>query len=394
MQGQDQGEITGEPTEAVEQSPGEEQTVQTQAVVPSTAPEAAAREFDWTAIGVVLLIAALFALAARFSPQPATSLTPAAVLSATGCGLLVTAMRKLRTSYRPGLFEAAVGGFFLAIFQFMAAITYPNVLYALGQAYDERLGFLSTWGLVAVFSIVFSMVGAALGHLVFAPLRPLPGDQPPPGSEASSTQRSVASYFIAILLLGLAPSLVGFLFSAAFDHLLQANLFLPGPYPTLRLLSAMLPWQVPIPFNLNSNIPGSSIFLLWELWRIPLFLGNPGMFDIQALEPYVFNAAALGFLLLTMREKSSNNISRPVSLSWPIYMLLTIALGLVLVLPADLWIDRGLQGLLQGQIVAVPIRTLYILDRTTFTLNLITGPLACVAIGVLLRLVSKQRAHV
>ena len=59
-----------------------------------------------------------------------------------------------------------------------------------------------------------------------------------------------------------------------------------------------------------------------------------------------------------------------------------------LVLPADLWIDRGLQGLLQNPIVAIPIRTLYILDQTTFVLNLVTCPLLCLALGIILRLFS------
>jgi hypothetical protein len=412
------------------------------------------REVDWLAIGVVLLMSGLFALAARLNAQPATSLTPVAVLSATGCGLLVTALRKLHTSSRPGLFEAALCGFFLALFQFMAAITYPNVVYALSQAYDERLGFLSTWALIGAFSIVFSMVGAALGHLAFAPLRPLPtrantpqkphanasreeresteptvedvqvsrsGDlmeeaggesenednhttieeediEPVPATEPvhrALSQPSLVSYLISVVLLGLAPTLVGYVFSAAFDYMLQANLFFPGPYPTLRLLSTMLPWQIPIPFSLNAGDPNTVIFLLWQLWRIPLFLGNPGMFDLQALEPYVFNGAALGLLLLTMHGQNtqSNEATsrRPILLSWPAYLLLEGVLGILLVLPADLWIVRGLQGLLQVQIFAFPIRTLYILDQFTFTLNLVTGPLVCVGIGILLRLLRSRR---
>jgi hypothetical protein len=455
MQGQDQSKVT---IDATEKSTDEAETVQPAKPVFAPTPAPGAREFDWFAIGVVILIAALFALAARLSPQPATSLTPAAVLSATGCGLLVTALRKLHTSSRPGLFEAALGGLFLALFQFIAAITYPNVVYALGLAYDERLGFFTTWALIAVFSIIFSMVGASLGHLAFAPLRPLPaatkthtrqplpakaspearestaaakedvraGDvtedagkesanesnhseieeqdiQPAPVPELVhpvSAQRSLVSYLISVLLLGLAPTLVGYVFSAAFDYMLQANLFFPGPYPTLRLLSTMLPWQIPIPFSIGSSDPGSLTFLLWQLWRIPLFLGNPGMFDLQALEPYVFNGAALGLLLLTMRDQNtrgnpaSDTSSRFVSLGWPTYLLLEIVLGILLVLPADLWIVRGLQGLLQGQIFAVQIRTLYILDQLTFMLNLVTGPLVCVGIGILLRLLRRKQANV
>ena len=445
MQGQDQSEIT---TDSTEKSADEVVTVQPTKLTLSGVPAARVREVDWLAIGVVLLIAGLFALAARLNSQPATSLAPAAVLSATGCGLLVTALRKLHTSSRPGLFEAALGGLFLALFQFMAAITYPNVVYALSLAYDERLGFLTTWALIAVFSIIFSMVGAALGHLAFAPLRPLPtrttnrlqprqanasseerestapavedvqvsrsGDiteeaaeeqdiEPIPAAEPvhlAQSQRSLVSYLISVLLLGLAPTLVGYVFSAAFDYSLRANLFFPGPYPTLRLLSTMLPWQIPIPFSLSGSDPNSLIFLLWQLWRIPLFLGNPSMFDLQALEPYVFNGAALGLLLLTMRDQNTQSnqgrdtSSRPVLLSWPAYLLLESVLGILLVLPADLWIVRGLQGLLQVQIFAFPIRTLYILDQSTFILNLVTGPLVCVGIGILLRLLRSRQANV
>ena len=444
MQGQDQSEIT---TDSTEKSADEVETVETTKSTVSGVPAARVREVDWLAIGVVLLIAGLFALAARLNPQPATSLVPAAVLSATGCGLLVTALRKLHTSSRPGLFEAALGGLFLALFQFMAAITYPNVVYALSLAYDERLGFLTTWALIAVFSIIFSMVGAALGHLAFAPLRPLPtrtNRLQPPHAKASSeerestapavedvqvsrpgditeeaaeeqdieavhevepvhlaqSQRSLVSYLISVLLLGLAPTLVGYVFSAAFDYLQRANLFFPGPYPTLRLLSTLLPWQIPIPFSLNGSDPNSLIFLLWQLWRIPLFLGNPGMFDVQALEPYLFNGAALGLLLLTIGDQNTRSnqgrdtSSRPVLLSWPAYLLLESVLGILLVLPADLWIVRGLQGLLQVQIFAFPIRTLYILDQFTFILNLVTGPLVCVGIGILLRLLRSKQANV
>src|SRR2546421_3608097 len=457
MQGQDQSEIT---TDSIEKSADEVETVQPTKSTASGVPAARVREVDWLAIGVVLLIAGLFALAARLNPQPATSLAPAAVLSATGCGLLVTALRKLHTSSRPGLFEAALGGLFLALFQFMAAITYPNVVYALSLAYDERLGFLTTWALIAVFSVIFSMVGAALGHLAFAPLRPLPTRttnrlQPPhanasgeeressapevedvqvskpgditeeagEGSEDEShhttieeqdiepipavepvhlaqSQRSLVNYLISVLLLGLAPTLVGYVFSAAFDYLLRANLFFPGPYPTLRLLSTLLPWQIPIPFSLNGSDPNSLIFLLWQLWRIPLFLGNPGMFDVQALEPYVFNGAALGLLLLTMGDQNTRSnqgrdtSSRPVLLSWPTYLLLESVLGILLALPADLWIVRGLQGLLQVQIFAFPIRTLYILDQSTFILNLVTGPQLFVGIGIFLRLLRSRQANV
>ena len=130
--------------------------------------------FDWFAVGVVIIIAAVFAIAAHLNTQPATSLVPAAVLSATGCGLLVTALRKLRTFKGAGVFEAALGGLFLALFQFISALSFPGVLQALSADPLSQPGFFTTWGLVAIFSIVFSMAGAALGHLAFAPLRPLP----------------------------------------------------------------------------------------------------------------------------------------------------------------------------------------------------------------------------
>ena len=414
------------------------------------------REFDWLALGVVLLIAGLFAVVGRVSPQPATSLVPVAVLSATGCGLLITALRKLHTSQRPGLLEAGIGGLFLALFQFIAAISYPNVIYTLSQASDQRTGFFSTWGLIGICSIVFSIIGATLGHLAFAPLRPLPTKQlavqaVPAGEEgikeehasagddseasaiddseevldddvadgdsevedledqateteeaeivstaASETnkatwRRALVGYLITAVLLGFAPTVAGYVFSAAFDYMLHANLFFSGPYPTLRLLSALLPWQVPLPFIPTANDPNALIFQLWQLWRIPLLLGNPAMFDLQALEPYVFNGAALGLLLLTTWQIDADGLNARLKLRWPVLLVLEIVLGLLLVLPADLLISRGLRGLLQDQILAVPIRTLYILNPLTFTLNLLFGPLVCAGIGLLLFWQQKSR---
>src|SRR5450755_2722006 len=166
---QDESTVTSETTEAEHD---EDEAVQPE--VPVLKSKAGDKDFDWLALGIVIIIAALFALAGRFNAQPATSLAPVAVLSATGCGLLITSMRKLRTPLRPGLFEAALGGLFLALFQFIAALSYPNVLRILSEVPDERLGFLTTWGLIAAFSVLFSIVGATLGHLAFAPLRPLP----------------------------------------------------------------------------------------------------------------------------------------------------------------------------------------------------------------------------
>ncbi|MFL5701651.1 MAG: hypothetical protein ACJ8AG_02350, partial [Ktedonobacteraceae bacterium] len=168
-------------------------------------------------------------------------------------------------------------------------------------------------------------------------------------------------------------------------------LFFSGPYPTLRLLSALLPWQVPLPFIATANDPNAFIFQLWLLWRIPLFLGNPAMFDIQALEPYVFNGAALALLLLTTWQIDADGSNARLKLRWPVLLVLEIALGLLLVLPADLLISRGLRGLLQDQILAIPIRTLYILNPLTFTLNLLFGPLVCGGIGLLLFWQQKSR---
>lgn len=436
MQEQDQ---TERPTNTEQSSTIE--VVQAAALPSSTLPARAEKDFDWLAIGVVLVLAALFALLARLNAQPPTSLTPVAVLSATGCGLLVTGIRKLRTPHRPGLLEASIGGLFLAVFQFMAALTYPNIVSVLSRFSDERLGFLTTWGLIVAFSVIFSIAGAVLGHLTFAPLRPLPAKSkpsqasvideqearvselhdvvdeeprvdeqadsagesiageaeeeddrtratPPPENTIVSPSRSLMSYLIAILLLGLSPTLVGYVFAAAFDYMLRLYQFFPGPYSTLRLLSALLPWQLPTIINLNSSDPNATIFLLWQLWRIPLFLGNPTLFDVQALEPFIFNAAALALLLLTLRNSNTDDI--PVTISWSTYLLLELLLGLLLAFPADLWALRGLQGLLQVQQFVVPIRTLHIVDTATFILNLITGPLVCIGLGIGLRLLQKR----
>ena len=417
---QDEGTVNSETTEAEHD---EDEAVQLEMSAPTAKAKAGDKDFDWLAVGIVIIIAALFALAGRFNAQPATSLAPVAVLSATGCGLLVTGMRKLRTPVRPGLFEAALGGLFLALFQFIAALSYPHVLQVLSEAADERLGFLTTWGLIIAFSVIFSIVGATLGHLAFAPLRPLPAKkstlQSAPESdddeedeneeaeeeeeentlavvppEETTPKRSLVSYFITVLLLGLAPVAAGYVFSAAFDYMLTTYQFFPGPYPTLRLLSTLLPWQLPVAININSNDPNSLVFLLWQLWRFPVFLGNPTMFDVQALEPFVFNSAALGLLLLTMRGTATDAGRQRIVLGWPSYLVLEFALGLLLVFPADLWIVRGLQGLLQNPVISVPIRTLTILDQSTFILNLVTGPLICLGIGLLLRFSRVERVGV
>ncbi len=166
------------------------------------------------------------------------------------------------------------------------------------------------------------------------------------------------------------------------------NGFTLSPYPTLRLLSALLPWQVPVSVSLNGSAGNFIIFSL--LWYIPLFFGNPTLFDLQALEPLIFNGAALALLLLVMYKQDSNIARQPTPMSWKIFLLLEALLGLIIVLPADLWLLRGIQGILQLQDFAIPIRSLQVLNPLTFTLNLITGPLICVAVGILVRRMSKQ----
>lgn len=407
MQGQDHTEVTIESQEPTGKSSDEVLADQHIAPAPTSGLKTGAEDFDWLALGVVILIAGLFALVARLNPQPSTSIAPIAVLSATGCGLLVTAIRKIHTSKHPGLFEAALGGLFLALFQFLVAISYPNVIYSISITADQKVGFLTTWVLIAAFSLLFSVIGATLGHLAFAPMRPLPPakrrTQPSPSSptmviasepKPSAQQRLFVGYFISVLLLGLAPTIAGYVFSAAFDYMLSINHFFPGPYPTLRLLSALLPWQIPFATNLTSNNPTTMIFFLWQLWRFPVFLGNPTMFDIQALEPYIFNGAALGMLLLTLRDQKNGASEQPSTIRWPMYILLQLFLGLFLVLPADLWIVRGLEGLLQSPVISIQIRTLHILDQTTFMLNLISGPLICLGLAVLLRLFYAKRGKI
>jgi hypothetical protein len=273
-----------------------------------------------------------------------------------------------------------------------------------------------TWILIAGFSIIFSLAGAALGHLSFAPLRPLPvrsssrdniveedehdtdgvsSDYLPiedltekPSSHTS--QRSIINYILTILLLGLAPTVAAYIFSAAYDFILGFNQFVPGPYPTLRILSALLPWQIPIPIDLNSSIQNIILFSL--LWRIPLFLGNHSLFDFQALEPYIFNGAAFALLLLTMYQQSARRANKFTYPGWITFLSMEAIFGLILVLPANLWVLRGLEGLIQFHDIVIPIRTISILNPLTFTLNLITGPLVCVGSGIVLRIfLSKRR---
>jgi len=374
--------------------------------------------FDWTAVGIVILIAAFFAITARFHAQPATSFVPTVVLSATGCGLLVTALRKLRTSRGIGLREAVLGGFFMAILQFAVAVTYPGVIDSIRISPLIGNDFLITWILILCFAIIFSLVGATLGHLSFAPLRPVPvkavnnitekqSEKIESGHEEEThkvvtseneipvedfdddssfhqTQRTFFSLALTILLLGLTPTVTAYIFSAAYDFILSFNQFVPGPYPTLRILSALLPWQIPIPIVLNGGIQNIIIFSL--LWRIPLFLGNPSLFDLQALEAYIFNGAALALLLLTMNQQRVRNEKHVFYPGWVAFIVMEATLGLILVLPANLWVLRGIEGLVQFHGLVIPIRTISILTPPTFALNLITGPLICVSLGIVLRI--------
>jgi hypothetical protein len=361
--------------------------------------------FDWSAVGVVVIIATIFAALAHLNAQPAASLVPAAVLGATGCGLLITGLRKLRTFKGAGLFEAALSGLLLALFQFISALSFPGVTRGLTIDQASRPGFFATWVLVAVFATLFSTIGAALGHLAFAPLRPLPAraskksianasdedeeegeseqaeevDEREESDEVAPTEvaetavqevqptRSTLSYIISIVLLGLAPFLAGYVFAAAFDVALNLNQYDPGPFPTLRLLSAPITLQ-----SLNLTLA----------WRIPFLPGNPGTFDIQAIEPFILNAAGLACTLLALFRLEQHQSQMTSKGARRMVLLLEALLGLALVLPADLWIAFGLHGLLQLPSIAVLLRTLQLLNPLTFTLNLVTAPLLCIVVGI------------
>lgn len=409
---------------------------------------------DWLAIGLVLLIAAFFALTARFNSQPAPSFIPAAALSATGCGLLVTALRKLRTITGAGLFEAALGGLGLALFQFAVALTYPGVLTVLTTDPINGHAFLLTWALICLFTILLSLAGAAFGHLAFAPLRSLQqqsrkhttdeededeetneaeeqntvvatvsatgnnsesqenpeeaeltvsaAEEVSEASEAEANhdeeendeqllvagqaRHSFLNYAITILILGLLPMMAGYVFAAIYDftmNLINANQIASGLYPTLSLLSGLLPWRLAAPITLTGTNGQFIIFTL--LWRIPdSFLGNPSTFDIQTLEPLLFNSAALALLLITMyRRKSSESKSQAAP--WGTFLGLELLLGLFLILPPDLWLLQGLEGLLSlnGQDFALP--TIHFLNPTLFILNLVTGLVFCLLVSLVVR---------
>ena len=99
------------------------------------------RRFDWPAVGMVVILGAIFAALGHLSAQPYTSLVPAAVLSATGCGLLITGTRKLRTFKGVGIGEAALSGLLLALLQFGSALSFPGVTRGLSIDPGSQAGF-------------------------------------------------------------------------------------------------------------------------------------------------------------------------------------------------------------------------------------------------------------
>ncbi|HEU5382713.1 MAG TPA: hypothetical protein VFV38_45485 [Ktedonobacteraceae bacterium] len=402
-------------------------------------PEVRTGGFDWLAVGVACFISAFFALTARFNSQPAPSFVPAAVLSATGCGLLVTALRKLRARPGVGLLEAGLAGFFMALVQFGVAFTYPDIFTFVTQVPASGHAFLLTWGLIGLFSVTLSIAGAALGHLAFAPLRPLPSRTRPQsdtadldeqgeesieplddqdGAEAEETRenaviaetvsetdttqedeeeaeaeevpaapvRSLSNYAITVLLLALLPMMIGYVFAGAYDFVMNAihiDQTSPAFYPTLSLLAGLLPWRLPVPISLgNAN---GSVIVFTLLWRIPdSVLGNPDIFDVQALEAFIFNAAALAlFLIVTYRKTEGEH--RAQSIPWGLFVALEALLGLGMILPSNLWLLRGLEGVLQFQGQVVPLPTISLLDSRLFILNLLTGPLLCILAGLVVR---------
>jgi hypothetical protein len=412
--------------------------------IPAQSPDG---RLDWPALLAALAVAAFFALTARFNSQPAPSYVPAAVFSATGCGLLVTAIHKLRSRAGAGLREAALGGLGMALFQFLMTFTYPGVFTTITSMPEYSRAFFLTWGLVALFAIVLSLAGATIGHLAFSPLRPAqkntqeqsaedeeeledeeqsveaeerdqlasPSALPEARQTASSdealeeeeeesyeaededelsrqvptgaqTRHVWINYAITVLLLALLPMMAGYVFAASYDFLLNTmnvNSISPALYPTLSLLSGLLPWRLANPISLSGQNGTFIVFTL--LWRIPdSVLGNPNLFDVQALESQVFSATGLALLLITMYNRD-NSSDRRRSAPWGVFVSLEMLLGLLLILPTNLWLLRGLEGVLQmgGIIAALP--TIQLINPLLFTLNLLTGALFCLIIGLIVR---------
>lgn len=370
------------------------------------------RSLDWPALAAALAVAAFFTLTARFNSQPSPSYIPAAVLSATGCGLLVTAVRTLRGRAGAGLYEAGLAGCAMALFQFAMTFTYPGVPATVANSPEYGHAFLITWGLIGLFATLLSLGGAAIGHLAFAVPRSRAEETPPTEEETDEqeawgeqrTEETVESvestpvetsrdpaqhwltgYGIPTVLLGLLPMMAGYVFAATYDFAMQVlriSQISPALYPTLSLLGGLLPWRLAAPINLASANGSFIVFTL--LWRIPdSALGNPNLFDVQTLEPCVFNAAGLALLLITLHRSQHSKHAHPPHIL--LLLLLEALLGLILLLPANLWMLRGLSGVLQFGNTVVQLPTLHLLNPPLFLLNVLTGALFCVLVGLIVR---------
>jgi hypothetical protein len=356
------------------------------------------RKLDWPALMAALAVAAFFALTARFNSLPSPSYIPAAVLSAIGCGLLVTAVHTMRKRAGAGLLEAGLAGFGMALFQFALTFTYPGIQATVAAAPEYGRAFLLTWGLVGLFATLLSLAGATLGHLALAiprsPSLPTETDEEAELDEQEAAegdeeqesrtpaQRSLTGLGITMVLPGLLPMMAGYVFAATYDFVMQAlriNQLSPALYPTLSLLSGLLPWRLAAPINLASANGSFIVFTL--LWRIPdSALVNPNVFDVQTLEPCVFHATALALLLIALHDRY-NSTRREVLL----LLLLETLSGLALVLPANLWMLRGLEGALQFGTTAVQLPTIHLLNPLLFLFNVLTGALFCVLVGLIVR---------
>ncbi|MGH2480684.1 MAG: hypothetical protein ACRDHW_13600, partial [Ktedonobacteraceae bacterium] len=148
-------------------------------------------------------------------------------------------------------------------------------------------------------------------------------------------------------------------------------------------LSGLLPWRLATPINLANSNGAFTVFTL--LWRIPdSVLGNPNLFYVQALEPFLLNAVALALLLITMYGRKSQE-STPQAAPWRAFIGLEALLGLIIILPSNLWLLRGLEGFLPFQGQLFPLPSLHLLNSTMFALNLATGMVFCVLVGLIVR---------
>src|SRR6266702_2008821 len=103
MNSPDQPETTTESFEGVHEVPLPKSHIDSRTRAISSASQSQESNFDWIALGIVVLIAAFFAITARFHAQSSSSFVLLSVLSATRCGLIVTSIRKLHTSKGVGL---------------------------------------------------------------------------------------------------------------------------------------------------------------------------------------------------------------------------------------------------------------------------------------------------